>query len=212
MASTINASNGLASGLISTGDASGILQLQVNNGTAALTLNTSGAVGVGSSPSYGTSGQVLVSGGSSAAPSWTSYTPSSLSANAVVTSLLETATVTAAAPSSTTNFDVKTQAVQYYTSNTANNWTLNIRGDGSTTLNSVMSTGQAITIAFLATNSSTAYYNSAVTIDGTSVTPKWQTGTAPSSGNASAIDVYTYTIIKTASATYTVLASQVKFA
>lgn len=70
MASTINASNGPTSGLISTGDASGILQLQVNNGTAAVTLNTSGAVGVGSSPGYGSSGQVLISGGSSAAPSW----------------------------------------------------------------------------------------------------------------------------------------------
>lgn len=70
MPSTINASNGLTSGLISTGDASGELQLQVNNGTPAVTLNTSGAMGVGSSPSYGTSGQVLTSAGSGAAPTW----------------------------------------------------------------------------------------------------------------------------------------------
>lgn len=70
MASTINASNGATSGIITTGDASGILALQVNDGTTALTLNTSGAIGVGSSPSYGTSGQALVSNGSGAAPSW----------------------------------------------------------------------------------------------------------------------------------------------
>lgn len=70
MASTINASNGEVSGLITTGDASGQLQLQVNNGTPAVTLNTSGAVGVGSSPSYGTSGQVLTSAGSGSAPTW----------------------------------------------------------------------------------------------------------------------------------------------
>jgi len=75
-----------------------------------------------------------------------------------------------------------------------------------------MSTGQTVTIAFLVTQGSTAYYENVFQIDGTTVTPKWQGGTAPSSGNASAIDVYTYTITKTASATYTVLASQTKFA
>jgi len=64
------------------------------------------------------------------------------------------------------------------------------------------------------TNGSTAYKPAAtsVTIDGVAVTPKWNGGTAPSAGNASSIDVYTFTIIKTASATYTVLATQSKFA
>ena len=49
-------------------------------------------------------------------------------------------------------------------------------------------------------------------IDGNSVTPKWSGGTAPTAGNASSIDVYTFVVIKTASATFTVLASQTKFA
>ena len=129
-----------------------------------------------------------------------------------IKSLIETATITASAPSSTTNFDVITQAVQYYTSNTANNWTLNIRGNSSTSLNTLMSTGQVITITMIVTNSSTAYYQSALQIDGSSVTPKWQGGTAPSSGNASACDIYTYAIVKTGSATFTVFASQTKFA
>jgi hypothetical protein len=75
-----------------------------------------------------------------------------------------------------------------------------------------MATGEAITVVFLVTQGSTAYYNSAVTIDGSSVTPKWQGGTAPSSGNTNSIDAYTYTIFKTASATFTVFASQTKFA
>ena len=74
-----------------------------------------------------------------------------------------------------------------------------------------MSTGQSITVAFMVTQGSTAYYNNGWQIDGTSVTPKWQGGTAPTSGNASGIDVYTYTITKTASATYTVLASLTQF-
>lgn len=85
MASTINASNGATSGLIQTGDSSGILALQVNNGTNALTLNTSGAVGVGNSPSYGSSGNLLISGGSAAAPSW-----SSTITNPTITNYVET--------------------------------------------------------------------------------------------------------------------------
>ena len=103
-------------------------------------------------------------------------------------------------------------AVVYVTANASGNWTLNIRGDGSTTLNSVLSTGDSITLALLATQGATAYYQSAMQIDGSSVTPKWAGGTAPTAGNASSIDVYTFTIIKTASATFTVLASQTKFA
>ena len=75
-----------------------------------------------------------------------------------------------------------------------------------------MATGDVITVVFLVTNGSTAYYNNAVTIDGTSVTPKYQGGTAWSSGNASSIDAYSYTIVKTGSATFTVFASQTKFA
>jgi hypothetical protein len=75
----------------------------------------------------------------------------------------------------------------------------------------MMSTGQSLSVVFMNTNGSTAYYLNAFTIDGTSVTPKWHGGSAPTSGNASAIDAYVFTIIKTASATYTVLASQTKF-
>ena len=123
----------------------------------------------------------------------------------------ERTTITATAAGSTVNFDVKTQGVLYYTSNSTGNWTLNVRGDGSTTLNSLMTTGDALTIVFMATNS-TAYYSTALTIDGNAITPKFQNGTAFSAGSASAIDIYTYTIFKTASATFTVLAGQTKFA
>jgi len=75
-----------------------------------------------------------------------------------------------------------------------------------------MQIGQSMTIAFLVTNGATAYYNSAVQIDGSAVTPKWQGGTAPAAGNASSVDTYVYTVIKTAASTFTVLASQTKFA
>jgi len=71
-----------------------------------------------------------------------------------------------------------------------------------------------MSVTFLVTigSGSPSYYNSVVQVDGSSVTPKWQGGTAPTSGNASSIDSYTYVIIKTGSAAFTVLAAQTKFA
>ena len=126
--------------------------------------------------------------------------------------ILEVTTVSATAATGTINYDVTTQSILYYTTNASGNFTINFRGSSGTSLNTIMSTGDTMTVTFLCTNGSTAYYNSAVTIDGNSVTPKWQGGTAPTSGNASSVDGYTYAIIKTASATFTVLASQTKFA
>jgi hypothetical protein len=69
MANIINAITSGAGGLSTTADASGIIAFQ-SNGTTVLTTNSTGAIGVGSSPSYGTSGQLLTSGGSAVAPTW----------------------------------------------------------------------------------------------------------------------------------------------
>lgn len=126
----------------------------------------------------------------------------------------EFCTVSATAATGTVNFDFVTQGILYYTTNASANFTLNFRGDGSTTLNSMLAVGESISAVFLNTNGATAYYPNAFQIDGTSVTPKWSGGTAPTSGNASAIDSYSFTILKTAATpTYTVLAGgAVKFA
>ena len=140
------------------------------------------------------------------------FAGTSSNADMKTSNILEADTISATAATGTINYDVTTQSVQYYTSNATGNWTVNFRGSSGTTLNTVMSTGECISATFLVTNGTTAYYNSAVTIDGTSVTPKWQGGTAPTSGNASSTDCYTYVIQKTGSATYVVLASQTKFA
>ena len=128
------------------------------------------------------------------------------------TNIIEPASVSGTAPTATTNFYINSGAVQYITANNANNWTLNFAFSSGTSLNSAMATNDSLSCTLITTNTTTAYYPSAFTIDGTSVTPKWQGGTAPTSGNASSIDSYTFVIIKTASATYTVLASQTKFA
>jgi hypothetical protein len=140
------------------------------------------------------------------------FAGTSSNADVKTSNILEVDTISATAATGTINYDVTTQSVLYYTSNASGNWTLNFRGSSGTTLNTVMSTGESLSATFLVTNGSTAYYNSAVTIDGTSVTPKWQGGSAPTSGNASSTDCYTYVLQKTGSATYVVLASQTKFA
>ena len=128
----------------------------------------------------------------------------------VVKGLEEDVNVVAAAATGTINFDVATASVWYYTSNATANHTLNFRYSSGVALNSALATGDAITLVWLNTNGATAYYPSAITIDGNSVTPK--VPAAITAGNASAIDAYSFTIIKTASATFTVLETQTKFA
>ena len=176
----------------------------------------------------GTSGNVLISNGTawvsstpaagvslSAANTWTgtqTFSGTSSAIGAVINDAAEVATVSATAATGTINYDVTTQSVLYYTSNASANWTVNFRGSSGTSLNTLMSTGQSMTVAFLVTQGSTAYYNSAVQIDGTTtgVTTRWLGG-APTAGNASGIDSYRYLIIKTGSATFTVLASNTQF-
>lgn len=176
----------------------------------------------------GTSGNVLTSNGTT----WQSSTPASgvsLSANntwtgkqsfigtaSVVATVLqdaaETATVSATAATGAITYFPSTQSVLYYTSNASGNWTLNVTFGALTTMDTALSTGQSMTIAFLVTQGSTAYYNTSVQIDGTTsgVTTRW-IGGAPTAGNASGIDSYRYLIIKTGSATFTVLASVTQF-
>jgi hypothetical protein len=126
--------------------------------------------------------------------------------------VLEKMSVSATAATSTINFDTLSQAALYYTSDATGNWTLNVRGDSGTTLDTVMATGESLTIVFLVTQGATAYYNSAFQIDGSAVTPKWLGGDAPTEGNASGVDAYTYAIVKTGSAAFTVFASVAAFA
>lgn len=130
----------------------------------------------------------------------------------IFTAPIESWNVVGSAPSSTQNIDVKTSSAWVYTSNATTNIVLNIRGNGSTTLNSMLSNSQSITVAVGITNGATPYYPTSITIDGSAVTPKWQGGTAPTAGSANSVDIYAYTIIKTATNTYTVFASQTKFA
>jgi hypothetical protein len=155
-------------------------------------------------------------GANTAANARTSLSAAQSGTNIDITSLqplnyaVETATVVGAGLTGTLTIDAITQSVLYYTGNASANWTVNIRGNSGTTLNSLLSTGQAITVAVFATISTVGYYNNVFQVDGVTVVPKWQ-GSAPTVGNTSSVDAYTYTVLKTGSATYTVFASQTKF-
>ena len=129
-----------------------------------------------------------------------------------IQSVAEKVTTEATAATGTINYDVLTQAVWNFTSDAAANWTLNIRGDGSNSLDNIMDTGESITIAHIVKQGGTPYYNSAVQIDGSGVTPEWQGGSAPSAGNTNSVDVYTYTIFKTGDAAFTAFASLQQYA
>jgi hypothetical protein len=141
-------------------------------------------------------------------------TGSSSALSGVLNDVAEVVNVSATAATGNINFDITTQSVLFYTTNASGNWTLNFRASSGTTLNTLMSTGQSLTAAFLVTNGATAYFNNFVQVDGTAsgVTTRWQGGAAPTAGNASSVDAYVYTIIKTGSATYSVFASQTRFA
>jgi hypothetical protein len=128
----------------------------------------------------------------------------------VVRGLEEDVNVVAAAATGTINFEFDTASIWYYTTNATANHTLNFRYSSSVSLNTALAVGDSITAVWLNTNGVTPYYPSAFQIDGNSVTPK--VPSAITGGNASAIDAYAFTIIKTASATFTVLETQTKFA
>jgi hypothetical protein len=115
------------------------------------------------------------------------------------------------AAGSVVNFNANSQATLYYTLPATGNWTLNLRASALDTFNSLLSTGESITLTFLNTNGTTGYKATALTIDGTSVAPKFLAGNLTVSGSADCIEAWTYTVIKTGSAAYTVLANITRF-
>ena len=132
--------------------------------------------------------------------------------NKTLTSPKESVEINALAATGTMNLNLLTSAVWSYTANSTGNFVVNLRGDGTTTLNTMLATNQQISVVFNVTNGSPAYYLTALQIDGSAQTVKWLGGTAPSAGNINSTDVYIFTVQKTGSGTYTVFGSQNKFA
>ena len=124
--------------------------------------------------------------------------------------MFENANIIAASPPVTTDINVISGAIQYWTGNVASNVVANIRGDANTPLNSLLAVGQSSTIAFMLPQA-TAYFVNFVKVDKANVTPVWQGGSTTAVGNANSIDLYTFTVIKTANATFRVFASQTRY-
>ena len=133
--------------------------------------------------------------------------------NSTINAPFEKLNISATAATGTINLETGTLgAVWYYTTAASGNFTVNVRTSNTVALNTTLSTGESVSVSFLNTNGATPYYCNAFQVDGVAVTPKWAGGIAPTAGNASSIDAYTFTIIKTASATFTVLAGVARFA
>ena len=124
----------------------------------------------------------------------------------------EKVTIAATAATGTINYDTNTQSIVYYTTAASGDWTVNFRASSGATLNSVLSTGETLTLVHLVTLTGSEFRNTVVQVDGSAITPEWQGGTAPTEGNINSIDSYTYTIIKTGDAAFTILAALTQFA
>lgn len=181
-----------------------------NGGTGITSFGTGVATALGIS--VGSTGAFTTNNAANTYAALQTFNGSSSALAALFKSTSEVVTTSATAATGTITLDALTQPVLFYTSNSSGNWTINVRGSSSATFNSITSTGSSTTLVFMATNGSTGYYQTGFQIDGTSVTPKWQNASAPASGNTNSIDVYTFNIIKTGSATYTVIAAQTRFA
>jgi len=134
--------------------------------------------------------------------------------NQVLTSPRETVQVVATpGATGTVTIETQTSSVELLQTAATSDWVVNVTGSVSpaVTLNSIMAVGEQISAVLVTPIGATAYEPTAFQVDGSAVVPKWLGGSAPT-GNINSTDVYVYTIIKTASATYTVLASQSKFA
>ena len=123
--------------------------------------------------------------------------------------LKEAINITAGKLSDNTNIDLENGMVYLFTTAETTTSTPNIRVSSSTSLDSSMSVGETISVTII-TTAAAAGYSAQLTIDGAAVTENWVGGDAPSEGGSSGVDIYSYTIIKTASATFTVIANLIK--
>ena len=164
--------------------------------TGAITTQNGGGIGVGGNLYVGN--EFVVPGGGKITGSGLAY-------------LLEKVSVSASAPSGNVNVDMATQSVLYWTGNATANVTANIRGTATQPLNSLLATGQSLTAVLFLPNGPSNFLVNTVKSDNATVGVAYQGNAAPVLGNSNSIDIYSFTILKTADATYKVFASQTQF-
>ena len=109
-------------------------------------------------------------------------------------------------------FNAKDQAVVFHNANASGNFSINITGDNSTLLNALMTTGQVFTGVFITKYGSTAYYPTTINVDGSTPSEiKWVGGAPSSAGTVNSITAISFSVIKTADSTFTVLVTQTAY-
>jgi uncharacterized membrane protein len=137
-------------------------------------------------------------------------TPSTLALS--TPNIVESLTIVPAAPLNQINYYVTAQTIIYYTVAATTNMVVNITGNDLNSLNSLLSIGQSVSLALLITNGASGFYVNAVRVDGVAQTVKWQAGSVPSAGNTNSTDMYTFAVMKTANATFSIFGAQIKYA
>jgi len=124
--------------------------------------------------------------------------------------LKEEVNVVANKLSAANNIYVENGMVHLFTTAESTTSTPNIKYNAGTDLNDKMSIGQSIVVTVI-TTANAAGYSANLTIDGGSNrTVRWIGGSAPSGGGSSGVDIHTYTIIKTADDTFTIIGNHSK--
>jgi len=194
-----------ATGAIILGRSTGAQTIQIGNG--ATTNGTIKNIGIGAAGVAGSNTTISI--GSAVAGAFTSTT---MHGNTLFKAAIEeTANVIVTGAGANVTFAATNQNILLYAGNATANTTLNIINSANVTLNNSLANGESLSAVVMITNGATPYFINGYQVDGTAVTPRWQGGTAPTSGNANSTDVYVFTVIKTANATYTVLGSQTQF-
>jgi len=117
-------------------------------------------------------------------------------------SLTEKVKITAGKLSDNQNINLDNGMVHYFTTAETTTSTPNITASAG--INTIMSTGDTMVVTLITTAAAGAY-SAQLTIEGAATTENWIGGEVPAAGGASGVDIYSYTIIKTGSAAYTVI-------
>jgi hypothetical protein len=179
-----------------TGDGGGLSNIAGANLTGTITATTAGTVTSASQPNITSIGTL---------------TSLNVAGTTTIQQAKEKVVQDATAATGTVDYDLLTSAIVLQTSDALADFTLNVRGNATTTLNSVMSTDQSMTLSFINQNGATAYVMSDITIDGSATTVKWIAPGNAGVGTVSGNDFYTLNIIKTAASTFKVYASRVGY-
>jgi hypothetical protein len=155
-----------------------------------------------------------VANGAAFSANSSTVTSSRLSSNLKINiiQVLESANIYTTAIGGNVNIDIGNNTSYFFSANTTANVTFNLRGNTTTTFDTTVAIGQTASVA-IALKQGDTKYKANVYIDGVLQTPYWLGNSSPgyATTQQQSIDVYTYTVFKTAASTYSILAANSNF-